>query len=746
MKSENFFRNNLGDCKRLSRNNLCDGERLSWDNLCDCERLSWNNLSDGKKYRQAKKEKHSMVFNTKIFGLRAEGSISVYMIMMLVLVLVLVCTLIESARVSTVKASLRNITYMGMDSVFSEYAAPVYDDYGIMLLWCDEDGVRDKLESYIEENLDASGKGFLKSTDLCAARLKNIEVQDIEWAVSENGQGFEEQIYDYMKYRMAQNAAEELLSDYKIFDSGNKVKKFVEKINSFAGEITKTQKAVIKIREKFSEITNLSEKTINILGDMKNSSEEFLKTKDISCIEEMADNVKNLKSAQNDISKFAEDIEDLGSNYDEISVQLKEELSGLKQELETEKGEYDEESYKVIKEEIEKIENAESSSNMVGSENGSSVKEKLEAAKDLNEKADSLNGLYPMLEEEDIADNMQNVSELLSKLKSDFEETDYSKLTETETGAVPEANAADISFISEIGKILDEGVLNYVAEDVSEKTVDMSDFPSRVYKNTMQDSGNDKEKADDSDEDDESVLTATSQKVMLSEYILCHMENYTNASGENALDYEAEYIISGKASDKENLASTAKKLILIKAGCNMISILKDGEKRSEAALLAAAVATAVGFPQAEQIVELLILSAWSLAEAVVDVKTLLSGGKVPIIKKGDEWSLSLTGLKNFTGSESSGKSFENGLDYEAYLRALLLIKNRQTQLLRIMDVIQANMRLKENDTFRIKDCVLKTQITAEYTTGRIFVTFPFVSRNMQTGGGFRFSLEQEYGY
>ncbi len=75
-----------------------------------------------------------------------------------------------------------------------------------------------------------------------------------------------------------------------------------------------------------------------------------------------------------------------------------------------------------------------------------------------------------------------------------------------------------------------------------------------------------------------------------------------------------------------------------------MSLLKDPEKRREAELLAAAITGASGIAPLVSVTTFFILTVWALAESVEDVKALLEGGKVPFLKQGREWRVSLTGL------------------------------------------------------------------------------------------------------
>ena len=103
-----------------------------------------------------------------------------------------------------------------------------------------------------------------------------------------------------------------------------------------------------------------------------------------------------------------------------------------------------------------------------------------------------------------------------------------------------------------------------------------------------------------------------------------------------------------------------------------MSLLKDPEKRREAELLAAAITGASGIAPLVSVTTFFILTVWALAESVEDVKALLEGGKVPFLKQGREWRVSLTGLAEsgtalFRELGVSGNEGE-GLDYQSYLK------------------------------------------------------------------------------
>lgn len=67
-----------------------------------------------------------------------------------------------------------------------------------------------------------------------------------------------------------------------------------------------------------------------------------------------------------------------------------------------------------------------------------------------------------------------------------------------------------------------------------------------------------------------------------------------------------------------------------------------------------------------------MIAGWSFAEAIVDVRTLLSGGNIPIIKNSESWTLEFSQIADFLDGDLFLTAKENnGLSYDEYLRLLL---------------------------------------------------------------------------
>ena len=105
-----------------------------------------------------------------------------------------------------------------------------------------------------------------------------------------------------------------------------------------------------------------------------------------------------------------------------------------------------------------------------------------------------------------------------------------------------------------------------------------------------------------------------------------------------------EYLIGGKTSDVANLKVVVRRLLLIREGINLAYLETDVQKSQEALTLALGVTSAVGNPELAEPVKHAILAAWAYAESVSDVRILLDGGHVSLIKTEAQWRTSLEHL------------------------------------------------------------------------------------------------------
>ena len=196
--------------------------------------------------------------------------------------------------------------------------------------------------------------------------------------------------------------------------------------------------------------------------------------------------------------------------------------------------------------------------------------------------------------------------------------------------------------------------------------------------------------------------------LLFDRYILEKAGCYTNLKEQSKLYYELEYILNGKPDDSKNLEATLSTLLFMRQASNFTYIMSDGAKIAEAEALAATLAAVILMPELLEPIKMSILFAWVFAESVYDVKHLLCGGKIPLIKNASSWHYSLEGMLSFQADASYANSGEQeeGFDYREYLGMLLLTKDHTTKRMRMMDVIEMDIRNTHgNRNFRLDLCL-----------------------------------------
>ena len=211
------------------------------------------------------------------------------------------------------------------------------------------------------------------------------------------------------------------------------------------------------------------------------------------------------------------------------------------------------------------------------------------------------------------------------------------------------------------------------------------------------------------------------------QYLRWKCSDYTKDLGHDSCSYELEYILNGKNTDKANIRETVKKLFFMREAADTMAIYRDAGKKSQAKTVAAAAAAIIALVTGTDLTEPIthmILIAWGFAEAVVDVRTLLGGGKVPLVKKPGEWSIGNVAKIPFFRTMKGGGS--RGLSYTDYLTIMLEAENElheTTIAKRGMDVIEMNIRTTPgNSNFRLDGCIeyLEANAVIKDSSGRNF--------------------------
>lgn len=237
----------------------------------------------------------------------------------------------------------------------------------------------------------------------------------------------------------------------------------------------------------------------------------------------------------------------------------------------------------------------------------------------------------------------------------------------------------------------------------------------------------------------ESYLSDIERNILLNEYAIDHFTNFLSPyPKDGALNYELEYVMTGKGSDQENLKAVLNQIILMRTILNYFTLLSDRSKGYEAYGMAASL---VGFTGMEPLIRLtknLILMAWGYEEALVDAAALLAGNKVPLIKRGDQILIQFRELVLFNKQLiqqkvkqiECKKEFNIALTYIQYLRTLLALEKENKKNFRMLDLMESNMRLKYDADFSVEKCINSIRIEALLTTPPVFLKIPFFIPDM----------------
>lgn len=303
----------------------------------------------------------------------------------------------------------------------------------------------------------------------------------------------------------------------------------------------------------------------------------------------------------------------------------------------------------------------------------------------------------------------------LAELESEAIEESAGEVMLPDTVESQQPVGTDSNLLDEIRKLRKKSTLDIVTWDkeISQKKIKIRSFPSRSTG----------KKGNMEIEKEHSGLTAD---VLFREYLLMYFPSYLSGTEGKALDYQIEYILGGKTTDKENLKYVVNRLLLIREGMNYLYCLQNSGINAQAEATAVTLTGFLGIPALTAATKHAILLAWAYGESLVDVRILLDDGKVPIFKDASTWSLSLENLGRITkilqqGGAGSGK----GMSYAEYLRILLNMGKVSGQRMRALDMIQAELQ-EEGGTaqFKAENCIVGVKADTSWSCRPVFYSLP----------------------
>jgi hypothetical protein len=622
--------------------------------------------------------------------IKNKGSITIYLSLILVSVILLISIISESGRISAVQGRSKSYTYMAAESVLAGYGKQVFQDYGVLLVW-ENKPTEEQLKNYIQDNIkmaDLSGnwKDFMKT------ELVNVEINSLDYATEQGGKVFTEQIISYMKYAGTIQAAESLAERFGEYsesadksspDNKNDITYIIDDNGDFLQQLVEDINNIIT---SLKDITNLKEETTEVSQKL-----EVLK-RDLKSDDK---NQEDNKSVKTFLKQYRELITKLDKKAGDVdsAITLIKQYEEKKEQFLKENG-YTADAGDYIEDNLKILENI-----------GNKIKENKElAVSDFSE----INSKHI----ETIIKSMEIIDEVENNLES------------LQCNRATEQDKKNQSVYENAAAFLKNEILSLVTEDISEisnNAVSLSNLPSTLNKTKTK----------------LSVLETAKNKAATSLYAKMEFGNYIEPKKNTSLQYELEYIIAGKNNDKDNLIKTIEKIAAVRNTINLAYILTDSEKMSEVSAVATSVTTAIGLPFLEPAIKGVLLEAWSMAESVWEVRELLKGEKIPLVKSGKNWKTSLKELWKTEESHYKGK----GIDYETYLEMLIMAENNHKCVFRIMDLIQLNIQKRYQSNFLMSQCFQSIDITATFQAEPLFTAMPWVVRAFsQEQGGYRYEI------
>ncbi len=658
--------------------------------------------------------------------MRQRGTITIFLCLVLVSISAVICGLVESARMAGVRFYLQLAADSAIDSLFSEYDNKLWEEYRLISgVFSDEEEIQSDLHGYVKPYVEESGIYQIKEAE--------FEILDKQMMTDEGGAWLEEEAYEYMKYKVASD----LILHHDPSEVWRQIKE-AQSMNTIVSNYGFQSKTAVRLEKSLMRIGEYIEDQKQIYQ----RATEALNGYDLN----------DFISHANALKRKCKEADALVNTYSRLADQLEEELRKTERENEDKWKDLSEENQRVLKEQVEQFRpyverNGERRAAVEALlQNAEQIiqisEEAIQLAEDIRVRKEEEENSARDTDDDGIIDEYDEYVEYeedMGRLR-----TAFGTVRIADIGfqyGMEDEETADI--LSSLQEALQSGVLELVIpsdRDVQHGSIHTSNLPSHT------------------DKTNRTVEQADLIKTLLvNEYAIEHFPCFTdNADREFA--YELEYIIEGSEKGGANLSAVVMKLVAVRSGLNYLHILSDSEKMNQVNVLANSIAVAGGIPFLNALVKLLIISVWALAEAVLDVKDLLAGKEVHLLKSPKDWHLSIDKIADvgrnreliksgdFSTGESKKDSTSEGekflkMDYKLYLRLLLFIQKPEDRNYRIMDLIQNNLR-KTSPEFQMRNCMYSMRVKVDAKFAMVFSDLGLVKGEL-TGIGKHYKITTE---
>lgn len=635
--------------------------------------------------------------------IKYKSSITIFLSMVLVLIISLILSITELARMRASKLYLQLASNSAIDSMLSLYHNKLWDYYRLYgVEYKSNEMLKNEYKNYLLPYLYDENKNEYINNWYVGKYDDNNSFISVKSLL--NDLNLENEIVEYMKFGTIGKIINIFNKNININDENN-INEIVDDISDVNKKINENfvyndidkkyfnfKKEIIELEKAFNKICNNTKELNNIIANMNISISSNIQTAK-NVVKKLIDIKNKLEIHSNNIMNYSE-LQNKLFNKIEINY------NKYKNDLNNINNKFTEEIIIFIEEEFEKFFNeaSDNSKNMVEIKkiensivriNTDFIDRKISILQNDIEIIEELNELLrdSDLSSEEKSEIRQELREAKEELQNDLRELkdeiqnvnvyvpDMSKLYKS-------SNEENI--LENILKITEDGLLRLVLSNDEINKIDNSNI---IYNNYNVDSTN-------------NIIN----KFFVNEYVLdfCNfytknMMNKKTPSQSNKL--EVEYFISNKNNDKESLNDVIFRILLIRQALNMLYLMTSREKKMIARNFSKML-FGIFSPVVVEIMFVLILTAWGMAQSVSDVKKLLNNKRVKLIHDNESFDFDIEDLLTF-GAESftnNNNDDDKGisLNYEDYCRMLLYLTPSYDVISGLSNSIEINISSNEN--------------------------------------------------
>lgn len=321
-------------------------------------------------------------------------------------------------------------------------------------------------------------------------------------------------------------------------------------------------------------------------------------------------------------------------------------------------------------------------------------------------------------ESETYAKTESETKETLNQLQEEKNQVDLEKVEDAQLAQSQGNPMEEVEGIRSVGIL---GLVYPDSESLSQNWVDAQSLPSRreLYEGTGLENY------------EEHAISRVLFQQYLSKQFVCALTGEEETHG--SLQYELEYLLTGQEHDVDNLKGVVNRLLLLREGVNFAYLMTDQTKVMQAYEAAVLLVGYTGMVPLIEATKYAILLSWAFGESIVDLKILLSGEKVVVVKDAATWKTSLENIGQVASMDVEALSDDGGISYKDYLNLLILVTNQDELAMRALDLVEVDVRQRTgNSHFRVDCCMAMMEVTVCTEAQVLFPALPLLNGGIRS--------------